>query len=240
MINLIKAEWFKLLKSFPFRILCLCNAASLITTAALNFLGSKGSTGYETLLISLGYHLHHSIIGYIFAAFFLCDEFSGRTFGMSLSCGVSRRKIFNTKVFTFLAGLLFLFLIYTGAVMFVATILNGFGKGFSIDIILLLLCGILGEIAMGSVMILVATIVKKAVITVGLGIGITYCLLLGKTHYLQTGIFPYIKYTYSFQIEQLMFWGENFSLGTFLAVMFLTVVIVLITAGFIFERAELK
>ena len=240
MKNLIKAEWFKLRKSLLFKMLCLCNAASLITTAVLNLLGSKGSTGYETLLISLGYVLHHSIIGYVFASFFLCGEFSGRTFGISLSCGFSRRKIFGAKVFMFLAGLLFLFLIYTSAGMFVATVLNGFGKGLSIDIVLLLLCALVGEAAMGSVMLLVAVAVKKAAIAVGVGIGITYCLLLGRTYYLQTGIFPYIKYTYSFQAEQLMLFGKNFSLGTFLAVMLVTTVISLVTAGFIFERAELK
>ena len=240
LINLIKAEWFKLLKSFPFRILCLCNAASLVTTVMLNFLGSKGSTGYDAVLISLGYILHHSIIGYVFAAFFLCDEFSYHTFGMSLSCGVSRRKIFDAKVFTFLVGLLLLFLIYTGSVMSVATILNGFGKELSIDIIFLLLCGLLGEIAMGTVMILIAVIVKKASITIGLGIGVTYSLILGRTYYLQKNIFPFVKYTYSFQIEQLIFWGEDFLLEVFLAVMLLTVVIMLIVARFIFERAELK
>lgn len=240
MKNLIKAEWFKLIKSFYFRILCLCNAASLVTTVILNFLGSTGSTGYEALLISLGYILHHSIIGYIYAAFFLCNEFSCRTFGVSLSCGVSRGKIFSAKVFTFLAGLLLLFLIYTGTVTCIATILNGFGKNFSIDVILLLICGLLGEIAMGTVMILVAVIVKKASITIALGIGITYCLILGRTYYLQKDIFPFVKYTYSFQIEELTFFGKNFLLGRFFAVMLLTALIALIMARFIFERTELK
>lgn len=161
MKNLVKAEWFKLSKSLGFKMLCLCNAASLFVILFLILVGAKG-TGYDMFLIALSYVMYHGVIGYMFTACFLCKEFSGRTFGMALSCGASRRMIFGAKVLVFLSGLLLLFLIYAGAATFIASIANGFGRGYSIDLLFLLFCGLLGCTAMGSVMLLTIVVALAA------------------------------------------------------------------------------
>ncbi len=236
--NLMKAEWFKLSKSFGFKVLCLCNMASILTTVLLLIAGAKG-TGYKMFMISLTYKLHHAVIGYLFAAVFLCGEFSGRTFGMSLLCGYPRRKVFLSKILMFHFGSLLLFLIYTGISTIVASIGNGFGQTFSPDILILLFCGILGNAAMGAVMILIAVIVKKSIVTIGVGIGITYALLFMESNF-REGVLFFVKYTYSYQLGQLSFWGEGFSLWMFLVVMLLTFVIALVTSILIFEKVELK
>lgn len=238
MTNLMKVEFFKLRKSFGFKALCLCNIASLLSSAVLLLAGAKGS-GYKVLIVSLTYVLHHAFIGYLFAAVFLCGEFSNRTFGMSLLCGYSRRKVFLSKILVFLFGLLLLFLIYTGISTIVLSIGNGFGSALSADILLLLFCGMLGNIAMGTVIILIAVITKKAIVTIGAGIGVTYALLFTESNF-QEGWPAFVKYTYSYQIGQMKFWGEGFSLWTFLVVTLLTSVITLVISSLIFEKMELK
>ena len=242
MKDLMKAEWFKLSKSRGYKALLLCNAASLFSTLCLVAMGAKG-TGYEMYIIDLTYILHHAVIGYLFAAVFLCVEFSNRTFGMSLLCGHSRRKIFLSKAFVFLAGLLLLFFVYTGMTTIVVSIANGFGERISSgtcqNVIFLLFYGVLGYAAMGAVMILVAVVAKRTIVTIGAGIGITYSLLWAETN-LSEALLPFLKYTYSYQIGQLPFLGQGFSAGTFMMVMVLTFLLALLAATVIFERMELK
>lgn len=241
MKNLIKAEWFKLSKSFGFKVLLLFNAASLFSNIFLLMAGAKGE-GYKMFAIALTYILHHSVIGYLFSALYLSSEFSGRTFGTSLLCGCSRRKIFLSKALVFLAGLIILFLVYVGVSTTVISVGNGFGMEFSAktckEILLMLLCGMLACITMGAVILLVTVIVKKAVAAIGAGIIITYSLLWLEANFSENLVF--LKYTYSYQMGQLEFFGEGFSPVVFLGVMVVTFLLAFAAAGFIFERTELK
>jgi len=192
--NLMKAELFKLKKSSGFKALCICNMASILSSVLLLIAGAEG-TGYNALIVSLTYILHHAVIGYLFAAVFLCGEFSNRTLGMSLLCGYSRRKVFLSKILVFLFGLLLLFLIYTG--------------------------------------------ITSIVMSIGVGIGVTYALLWTEAN-IKEGLLSFVKYTYSYQIGQLQFWGEGFSLWIFMVVTLLTSVIALVTSILMFEKMELK
>lgn len=236
MKNLMKAEWFKLSKSFGFRVLCLCNVATVFSTALLALAGAK-ATGFASFVMSLTYILHHAVIGYLFAAIFLCGEFSNRTYGLSLLCGYSRKKVFLSKILVFLLGLIWLFLIYTGVTTAVMSIANGFGQTDYMEVLVMLLCGILGYAAMGAVIIFIAVITKKAFVTVGIGMGVTYALLWIETNLKEYSL-SFVKYAYTYQIGQLQFWGEGFSLWMFLVVTVLAFVIALVASIFIFDHTE--
>lgn len=241
MINLIKAEWFKLSKLLGFRILCLCNMAGVFSAFLLLALGSE-STGCDVMLMSLSYILHHSVIGYFLAAVFLCSEFSSRTFSCGLLCGYSRRKVLWAKISVFLLAYLLLFLMYTGMIMLPMTVRNGFGQIQYQDILFLLFCGAAAYVATGSVIIFVALAVKRAYVTVGVGVAVTYCLLIARNF--QGVWLPVIKYTYSRQTELIRFWGDgwgdSFSVWTFFVVQILTIIITLTGTVIIFEKMELK
>lgn len=240
MKNLIKAEWFKLSKSVGYKILLLCNALSILTSALLLVAGST-SPGYEMLVISLTSILHHSVIGYLFAAVFICNEFSNRTFGMSLLCGSSRKKVFLSKIFAYLIGMTILFLMYVCATTLVMTVANGFGIGVKYikEIVLLLLCGILGNLAISSVIILVATVAKKTIATIGVGIGLTYASLWIETTFRAKPL-PFVKLLYTYQIGQLQSWGDTFSIGMFFCVTAVTIIGALFLALTAFDKMELK
>lgn len=149
------------------------------------------------------------------------------------------QKGFLSKILVFLFGLICLFLIYTGATTIVMLIGNGFGQKNYLDILSLLFCGIFGYVAMGTVMIFIAVIAKKTFVTVGIGIGVTYALLWVETNF-KDGLLSIVKYTYSYQIGQLQFWGEGFSIWMFLVIVILTFVITLAGSIFIFDKIELK
>lgn len=240
MKNLIKAEWFKLSKSAGYKVLLLCNAVSVLTSVLLLVAGST-SPGYEMLVIGLTSILHHSVIGYLFAAVFICSEFSNRTFGMSLLCGSSRKKVVLSKIIAYLIGMTILFLVYVCATTLVMTLANGFGVGakYIKEVVLLLVCGILGNMAISSVIILVATIAKKTITTIGIGIGLTYASLWIETTFRAKPL-PFIKYIYTYQIGQLQSWGDTFSVGMFLAVITVTIIAALFFAVTAFDRMEIK
>lgn len=245
MKNLMKAEWFKLSKSFGFKMLLLCNAASLFSTSFLLVIGFNGveGTGYKLFAGILRYFLHHTFIGFLFVSVFLCGEFSNRTFGISLLCGYSRIKIFLAKFFVFIAGLLSLILVYTGITAIVTSVGNGgFGKTFNMEtcknIFILLLYGMLGYATMGAVMVLIAVIIKKALATVGVGMIFTY-VLAQMENLTRENPLPFLKYTYLYQIRHLDY-GEELSSGMFLPVMFITFSLALIASIIIFERTEFK
>ena len=238
MRDLIRAEWFKLVKSTGFKVLLICNGATVFTTLLLLVVGAKG-TGYNSLIIDLTYVLHHAVVGYLFAAVFLCGEFSNRNFGMSLLCGYSRRTVFLSKALVFLFGQLLLFLTYTGITTIIMSLGNGFGKKFTMDIFLLLICGILGYMTMGTVTVLIATITRKTILAIGIGLGSTYALMWLETNIGESRL-PLLRYTYIYQIGQLESWGEGFSPGIFLVVTLITIILSLAVATFVFDRTELK
>lgn len=242
MRNLIKAERFKLRKSLGFKILLLGNIISTFIFIVLLILGSK-TTGYQGMIISLSYVLHHVFMGFLFVAIFLCSEFNNRTFSMSLLCGHSRRKVFLAKSVVFLCGVLFLSCIYVGFSTVFAWVGNGFGKEWNLDNAKLVLqiwgCGLAGYITMGAVIILVATIARKMIVTIGVGVGLTYALIQSE-NLSRDNPLPFVKYTYSYQIRQIYFAGDDFAPEFFMVVMMITVIVALIAATLVFERTELK
>lgn len=237
MKNLIKAEWFKLSKSSGFKVLCLYNATSSTLTAAFCFIAGSEATGFVAVRMSHGYVLHHSMTGCLFAAIFLCGEFADRTYGLSLLSGYPRKKIFLSKTLIFLSGFIGLFLIYTGGIGVVMSIGNGFGGPDHLNVLFMLCCGIVGYAAMGMIIILIAVITKRAFVTVGVGMALTYAL--GQMENLtRENPLPFLKYTYLYQIRRFHFWGEEFSFWMFLAVEIVTFILALWASAFIFDQSK--
>lgn len=242
MRNLIGAEAFKLIKSLGFKLLLCVNIVSTLIYPILFTVGGK-ATGYQIMLITSVYVLHHGFVGYLYAAVFICREFSNRTFAASLLCGHPRWKIFLAKAVVFLAGLLLLFGVYVGLSTMYGSIANGFGMEFSLEnmwnVFVRALCGLAGCAVMGAVMLLVAAIARRAIVTLGLGIGLTYGFLWLETTFRNHPL-PFVKYIYTYQIGQIGYVGEDFGLGLFWAVMIITFLAALAAAVFVFEKAELK
>lgn len=241
---LINAEWFKLKKSLGFKILLLGNIIiTLLMVILYIFVLDSEFTGYRIMKSSLALVLYHAYIGYLFAAIFCCSEFSNRTFAMSLLCGYSRKQVFLSKVIVFFQGMVVLYFEAVGLETIFFSAGNGFGMGFNLDnviIMLRLLCfGLIGCLTIGAVIIFVAAVAKKSIITFGVGIGCTYVLLWMETTFYDNPL-PFVKYLYTYQIRQLNFGGEKFSPGLFLMVMAATFIIALVSATLIFEKSELK
>ena len=88
-------------------------------------------------------------------------------------------------------------------------------------------------------MLLVAAIARRAIVTLGLGIGLTYGFLWLETNFRNHPL-PFMKYIYTYQIGQIGYAGEDFGLGLFWGVMIITFLAALAAAAFLFEKAELK
>lgn len=244
MRGLVEAEWFKLKKSLGYKILLVGNVIITFSMVILYiFVLDSEFTGYYIMKSSLALVLYHAYIGYLLAAIFFCSEFSNRTFAMSLLCGYSRKQVFLSKVVVFLLGMVILFFESVGLETIFFSAGNGFGVGLNLEnmkIILRLLCfGMIGCITVGAVVVFVAVVAKKSIVTFGAGIGVTYVLLWLETTFYDNPL-PLVKYSYAYQIRQIHFGGEELSPGLFLAVMAVTCTIALVSATFIFEKSELK
>ena len=210
MRNLIGAEAFKLAKSLGFKLLLCVNIVSTLIYPILFAVGAK-ATGYQIMLNASVDVLHHGFIGYLYAAVFLCREFSNRTFAASL--------LFLAKAAVFLSGLLLLFGVYVGLSTMYGSIANGFGMEVSLktvwNVFVQAVCGLAGCAVMGAVMLLVAAIARRAIVTLGLGIGLTYGFLWLETNFRNHPL-PFMKYIYTYQIGQIWFCRRGFWTGAIL------------------------
>ncbi len=127
MINFIKAEWFKLIKPTGFKVLILCSVVIGNLCLLVSYLEGKVTTlGYDELVMSLKMILYSSLLGYMLAAIFICNEFTQKGFGNVLLCGFTRKKIFFAKLIVFLIGFFLICLAFM-AVPLVIALANGFG-----------------------------------------------------------------------------------------------------------------
>ncbi len=248
MKDLVKAEWFKLRKSLGFKLLLLANALCAISTVSTYILlgngnASSGFCGYRALGGGVTLVLMHAYIAYLFAAVFVCKEFSRRTFAMSLLCGHSRTEIFASKATGFLLGYFLLYWEFVGIVSIGASAVYGFGAEWSMEILwetlLLLGVGLMACFTTGAVAVLIAMAARKAIVSIGIGIGHTYALLWLETNFREHPL-PFMKYAYTYQIRELYWRRETFSPVLFLVVTLATSMIALVAAALVFKRAELK
>ncbi|MBR1597610.1 MAG: ABC transporter permease [Lachnospiraceae bacterium] len=257
MKDLIKAEWFKLSKSRTFKVLIILNLLVLIIDWIEYSVGyytppAHSKEGWKMLGSELQYILHHEVIGYVLVITYICNEFSYRTFGISMLSGYFRIKLLLAKIIVFVVANVFLVLIYSVSGTVVATCFSGgYIETVNAEMwectIMLLLYGILGYAVFGVVMIATAVVIKKKVGTIIFGMVSSYVMT-------QTDIItrdnplPFTKYTYAYQLRHLKYkdwtgpcnWGGPFEPGVYLGVMAATFIISMVVAVYAFNRVELK
>lgn len=134
MKNLIRAEFFKPSKSFGYKVML---ALSVGIGVLYSFIGisraSSWVTGYWVLLNMDSFVMSHTIFTSAFTAVFLCSEFSDRTMGQGLFCGVSRRSVFFSKLIAFFTGLLCLLSTVVVVPVVIMSIANGFGIELTVE-----------------------------------------------------------------------------------------------------------
>ncbi|MCM1500504.1 MAG: ABC transporter permease, partial [Clostridium sp.] len=227
MKNLIKAEFFKLLKSFGYRMAMALSVGVGLFFAFFWIANSVKASGYQMLPIMDSFVLFHTIFTSVFTAMFLCSEFSDRTMGMGLFCGLPRRSVFLAKIVVFFIGLLCLLSTVVTVPMVVMTLVNGFGMELTMAgcmevlaqvIFFWLIC-----MAMGGFFVFLALATKNAVATIGIGLGISYLLLVLTSNYVNADmmIFSPVKYSFICQMFILSDW-EELQKGLFVGVSLVT------------------
>lgn len=213
MSKLIKAEFYKLQKLRSVYILFLL----ALVVGILN--GFSPYTGYQVYSLSLIPELFDVVLISAFTAAFICTEFSDRTFGNAFLCGALRQNVFLAKLSVYFTGLLILILIPVAASTAVATLENGFGAGWdavALEIGAELLVYILYRFSMAGFAILVASVIRNPIGTLGLSASVIYLAVITQNPMEDTAV----------QVMYIVF--------------IITTVILLSAAAFIFIRRDLK
>ena len=245
MKNLIKAEFFKLSKSFGYKIMMALSVGVGLFFSFFWISHSVRASGYQMLPIMDSFVLFHAIFTSVFTAVFLCSEFSDRTIEISLFCGLRRRSVFLSKLVAYFAGLLCLLSAVVLVPMVIMSIVNGFGLELTAEACIKVLAQLfffwLISSAMGGFFIFLALATKNTVATIGTGLGIAYIMLVMASNYVNSGMEAYsvVKYSFVCQMFILADW-EHLDKGLFLGVSLITLISTLIAATLIFERSELK
>lgn len=175
---MIRAELFKLIKSQLFWVLF----AFVFIMGFLNGRPGSAITGYTVYHVMLMPDILYSGLVGLWAASFVCDEFSNRTFGMSFFSGVTRCKVFLAKAVVFIAGGLLLLFLSVVIPMSVATVGNGFGtewnKTVAYKMALGLVCFIFEGLFMECFALLTASLIRDRIGTFAVGTLGNYMIML--------------------------------------------------------------
>ena len=245
MKNLVKAEFFKLLKSPGYWIMMVLSVGVGLFFGFWWILHSVRASGYQMLSVMDSFVMFHTIFTSAFTAVFLCSEFSDRTIGMALLCGIQRRKVLLSKLVVYFTGLLCLLSAVVAVPVVMMSAMNGFGIEMTAegcrDSLAQVVFFWLVSSAMGGFFIFLALITKNTVATIGVGLGIAYLLLVMTSNYVNADIetFSLVKYSFICQMFILGDW-EHLHKGLFLAVSLITLVSTLAASVLIFEKTELK
>ncbi len=243
--NLVKAEFFKLVKSPGYRVMMVLSVGVGLFFVYFWVANSVRASGYQMLSIMDSFVMFHTIFTGAFTAVFLCGEFSRRTIGMGLFCGRPRRSVFFSKLAVYFTGLLCLLSVVVAVPVVIMTILNGFGLELTMEGWLTFLaqigCFWLVCSAIGGFFVLLATATRSAVATIGVGLGISQCMLVLASNYANAGVesFYPVKYSVIYQMFVLADW-ENLQKGLFVGVSLATLAVTVTVAAVIFDRMELK
>ena len=131
MINLMKADFYKMRKSATlwFTFLVMCVAVTVFAVLSIGM--AKGSIGKETIGMASGLSDGSltAIIGPFLAAIFICSDFTNKTMHDSILCGKGRRAIVYAKIIPYGLSILLMLLPYS-----ILTIVGFLVKGsFSLD-----------------------------------------------------------------------------------------------------------
>ncbi|MBA9084194.1 ABC-2 type transport system permease protein [Fontibacillus solani] len=114
MINLIKADLFKLRKSMAFRILLGITSASAVIMTMMAYWIPQGKI--EASMTGIGFMFSDvnmiSILGAVIAGIFICGDFDTKTIHDAITTGYSRGTVIVSKAFVFGIAIVFMLLPY--------------------------------------------------------------------------------------------------------------------------------
>lgn len=245
MRKLVRAEFFKLSKSVSYWLMIAFSAGVGLFFAFCGIIQGSRINGYRMLSLMISFVMFHAIFTSTFTAVFICSEFSDRTIGMALLCGLPRRSVFLSKLAAYLTGLLCMLSAVVVVPVAIMSIVNGFGMEMTAEACTEVLIQVvffwLAGSAMGGFFIFLAVATKNTVVTIGAGLGIAYILLIMTSNYVNAGVelLSAVKYSFLYQMFILGEW-EHLHKGLFLGVVLTTLVSTLVASALIFERSEFK
>lgn len=245
MEKLIQAEFIKL---WGCRIFLLVSAGIGILLSIMIIIAT-GMTdadfgvlnGYTVFLQVIAEPQTQIVFTSLFAAFFIGEEFSRRTFDIGIISGCSRRHLFAAKAVVFLCGLSVILLLYPLVATGITSVAIGFGPWnveIAAHLVRTILLSLISYWALGGFCIMMAMAVKNIGGIIGAEMGILLALtvliqILANNSFLT----PILRFLFLFQTMQVT-QPESFLM--FIGVCVTTLIVTLAAAGRIFERAELK
>lgn len=248
MNRMIKAEFFRLSKLRGYKILLFGSVGigageGIFAIVYCVSAGIRPPTwyGYFVLKTFLVFPMFAAIVASIYTAVFLCSEYENRTYGMNLLCGLSRRKVFLSKMTVFYVGLLAIFYFHMIAVSVIVSIAYGFGRLTAADIaefLKMFLYSVLGYLVLGGYYALLAVWIKNPVATAGLGFMGAYMQMYWRSA-LRGAETLMLNLSFMYQLDQFLDW-ETFQDGIYLLVMTVTFLLMFSGALFFYVRSDLK
>ena len=237
--KLIKAEFLKLSKSLGYKVMLRCSLGLGVLLGAIPLIDIEiiEASGYSIYLLILKETQVQALFISIFAAIFICNEFSNRTFSTGIMNGCSRFSLLLSKAVAYVVGVISIIFVYPITAVSITTIHGGFGEtSFEIwQYLFITTClFIVGIIALSSFCFTLAILIKNVGGTTGAGFGLLLLLILVGDF---TPFEPIMKFTFTYQLAHA---SQPESIFLYLAVTCSTIVISLIVSSNIFKRSELK
>jgi ABC-2 type transport system permease protein len=198
MFNLIKCEMFKLRKSMPLKILFLLMFGLSIVTSlsSLSYVDSPlaeemgvALNGYDAFFSSLRDLPTIAMIGIIVIGFIICNDFENRTIQTEISAGHSRAAILFSKIISLSIAYFVVYLpyplgraIFQGVLIKFASLVTA---GMFIKMLAAFVSIILVGLALDSIIILLAFILRKSILVMGIGL---LFVVLGGTAIMSFGV----------------------------------------------------
>ncbi|MCL6626912.1 MAG: ABC transporter permease, partial [Alicyclobacillus shizuokensis] len=129
MNNLILAEWYKLRKNMPYRVLCLVTLSIGILYELFQLRSDASNVSSMSLFVKAlgGNEILTKLAICVLAAFFISSEYANGTMKSTASIGCSRGRIYTAKVIVFTLGAALLCLIFPLTDVALGSLLYGFG-----------------------------------------------------------------------------------------------------------------
>lgn len=246
MINLLKAELYKLKTSKIFLAILLLN---ILQSILCPILFSRTMTGKKVLIqvFSAQEFIGFFIFTGLFAAYYIGNEFSFRHIVNLISYGHKRRDIVIAKSIVYYVGIIIINLISPILITIINTLMNGYGESFTFNsfifIIEIFFLMTLVYIGLSSIALLISFIFKKPIIIVSLFIIID--LISRSARFYSVQNYGAIKLIYDKTIfgQSLIILSNNISfIGTLRVILIVLITVAISTSLsiYFFEKADIK
>ncbi len=258
MYNLIKADFFKLRKALSYKILlivevalCLLLVGMMIYAAnnleipeGVTISGDLSMSGFDGFLSSLTQVQFNITYLSIFAALFICSDFTNRTIVGALSTGHSRISVIFSKLIVYLVGAVGLLLVMPVLMTLLLTIINGFGRELTGELIGFMVRSsalyLLQNLAMACFCALLAYIFKSIGPVVGSAIGSLMILNILAQLNINETFTNILKLTFIWQAQFFVKLEQTGDILLCVAVGVLTILITTAAGYLCFKRTDLK